>query len=167
MAFISAYRDRQANPQAPLAVQPGATATSIRIPALPAAASKPIINAGSPPPPSAAGRKGGRPSLAGESEAPSPAGGISISLGGTPAATPVAAPSGKKGKKAAAAALLNAAPTAAELANPTLPADPDERNRVVLERRKAEAARKTKSKQAKKNKEMMKEQEADLQVGEW
>lgn len=97
MAFIQSYRERQANPT--LAVQPGATATSIRI-APPAATPKP--NAGSPPPP-AARPKGGRPSIAAglESEAASPA--------GTPAGTPAASADlpvkkKKKNKKSALAA---------------------------------------------------------------
>ncbi|CEQ40344.1 SPOSA6832_01980, partial [Sporobolomyces salmonicolor] len=161
LAFIQAYRERQSNPA--LTAQPGSAVTSIRL-------------GGASAPAAAASRSASASAHA--SRAVSPAGSISsqrahkkkvlagdhMSDGGSTMSGSVVstAVQQKKAKKLAAQA-------AADANDPTLPADPVERERVLAERKKQQAALKKVQAQKRKEKKRLEAAQAaqgqDLQVG--
>ncbi|GAA6002229.1 Spt20p [Rhodotorula paludigena] len=158
LAFIQAYRERQANPT--LAAQPGSSATSIRLggatPGGPAAHPPAVQAARGTPQPSRAGS----PAVSAVSGRPHKkkvlpgADAMSDSGSGVSTAVNTAAQQKKVAK------------LAAQANDPTLPLDPVERERVLAERKKAQAQQKKAQAQKRKEKKRLEQQQAnDLSVG--
>lgn len=165
LAFIQAYRERQANPS--LAAQPGANPTSIRLGGAHGAAAA-----------AAAG-----PTAAGAARGPTP----KPSRAGSPAMSVASgrpAPAPKKGGGGARAAggdamsdsgsgiggQVNTAQQQKKVAklgvnDPGLPLDSVERERVLAERKKAQQVQKKAQAQKRKEKKRLEQQGHDLSVG--
>ncbi|BGP39914.1 Transcription factor spt20 [Rhodotorula kratochvilovae] len=156
LAFIQAYRERQANPT--LAAQPGANPTSIRLGGAHGAAAAAAAASGITPKPSRAGS----PAMSAASGRPphkKARGGDAMSDSG----------SGIGGAVSTAQQQKKAAKLAAQANDPSLPLDPVERERVLAERRKAQQVQKKAQAQKRKEKKRLEQQVAqqglDLTVG--
>ncbi|GAA6050189.1 hypothetical protein JCM3770_000445 [Rhodotorula araucariae] len=149
LAFIQAYRERQANPT--LAAQPGANPTSIR---LGGAHGGGAAAAGITPKPSRAGS----PAMSAASGRPphkKARGGDGMSDSG----------SGIGGAVSTAQQQKKAAKLAAQANDPSLPLDPVERERVLAERRRVQQVQKKAQAQKRKEKKRLEQHALDLTVG--